>query len=93
MKERLIEKHITLKRQLEGIKQQQSMLLEMRKKQDKERRKLTEEIVETNHGAFRQRLMSQSLGGQRRPGVGKNGLLLGVGQDDDEQNKDVNETK
>jgi hypothetical protein len=37
------------------------MLLEMRKRQDKERRRLTDEIIETNHGGFRQRLMSQSL--------------------------------
>eukprot|EP00347_Sterkiella_histriomuscorum_P023386 403334832 len=86
MKERLIEKHIVIKKQLEGIKQQQSMLLEMRKKQDKERRKITEEIIETNHGAFRQRLMSQSIA---RTG-GQGGL---GGKVDEEQNKDLNDNK
>ncbi|CDW84610.1 UNKNOWN [Stylonychia lemnae] len=83
LKERLIEKHIVLKKQLEGYKQQQNLVLEHRKRQDKERRKLTEEIVETSHSAFRKRLMSQSLGPSQ--GLG--------GKDDDEKNRDINETK
>lgn len=57
----------------------------MRKRQDKERRRLTEEIVETNHGAYRMRIMSQSLLAGKGGGLG--------GKDDDDKNKDLNETK
>jgi hypothetical protein len=40
---------------------QKTFLLEQRRRHDLERRRLTEEIAETSHSAFRTRLFSQQL--------------------------------
>lgn len=60
-RKRIIEKHIGIKQQLENMKIHQNLMIEQHRKQDQERRRLTEEIAETCHGSLRQRLLSQPL--------------------------------
>lgn len=60
-RKKIIDKHIGLKQQLENMKLHQELMIEQHRRQDQERRRLTEEIVESSHGALRQRLLSQPL--------------------------------